>query len=64
MLFSVSAEALDYDKADFYTTASAFSYFTKAADVTPCLLLAALIVKDRPLSSFFLLLEDGDGSYV
>ena len=52
-LFSLTATSLDYDTVDFYTVPGVFSYGLRAADVIPCLILAALIVKDRPLSSYF-----------
>ena len=42
-----------YDDMDFFTAAGAFSNGAKAAIVIPCLLLATLIVKDRPVSSYW-----------
>ena len=42
-----------YDDMDFFTAAGAFSNGAKAAVVIPCLILAALIVKDRPVSSYW-----------
>ena len=42
-----------YDDMDLFTAAGAFSNGAKAAIFVPCLILAALIVKDRPVSSYF-----------
>lgn len=38
---------------DFYSAAGAFKECVSAASVIPCLFLAALIVRDRPISSYF-----------
>ncbi|MBO5556018.1 MAG: CPBP family intramembrane metalloprotease [Oscillospiraceae bacterium] len=38
---------------DFYSAAGAFYQCVSAASVIPCLLLAAVIVRDRPISSYF-----------
>lgn len=48
-----SADAVGYDGMDFYTAAGAFGNGATAAAAVPCLLLAALIVRDRPISSYF-----------
>jgi len=42
-----------YDGMDFFTPAGAFHNGAQAAIAVPAVLLAALIVKDRPLSSYF-----------
>ena len=54
-LFSVTAvnDGAGYDGMDFFTAAGAFSNGASAAATIPCLILAALIVKDRPISSYF-----------
>lgn len=53
LLFSASVSTTGYDDMDFFTAAGAFFNGAAAAIVLPCLLLAALIIKDRPLSSYF-----------
>ena len=53
MLFSITASGMNYDTVDFYTIPGVFSNGGRAADVIPCLIFAALIVKDRPVSSYF-----------
>ena len=53
MLFSLTASGMNYDTVDFYTVPGVFSNGLRAADVIPCMILAALIVKDRPVSSYF-----------
>ena len=53
MLFSLTASGMNYDTVDFYTVPGVFSNELRAADVIPCMILAALIVKDRPVSSYF-----------
>ena len=52
-LFSATVSSTGYDDMDFFTAAGAFNNGAAAAAVVPCLLLAALIVRDRPLSSYF-----------
>ena len=52
-LFSASITATGYDDMDFFTAAGAFYNGAMAAMSAPCLILAALIVKDRPVSSYF-----------
>ena len=52
-LFSASISSTGYDDIDFFTAAGAFYNGAMAAMVAPCLILAALIVKDRPVSSYF-----------
>ena len=42
-----------YDEMDFFSAAGAFRNLAMGASYIPSLLLAALIVKDRPLSSYF-----------
>jgi hypothetical protein len=42
-----------YDGMDFYTAAGAFENGATAAVAVPCLLLAALVMRDRPISSYF-----------
>ena len=42
-----------YDGMDFFSAAGAFYNGAQAAVVIPCLLIAASIVKDRPVSSYF-----------
>lgn len=42
-----------YDDMDFFTTAGAFKNGAGAVVAIPSLLLAAMIVKDRPVSSYF-----------
>lgn len=52
-LFGASVSSTGYDDMDFYTAAGAFQNAAQAASVIPCLLLAAVIVRDRPVSSYF-----------
>ncbi len=47
------SETAGYDGRDFYTAAGAFKNGAEAFSYIPSLLLAALIVKDRPISSYF-----------
>lgn len=42
-----------YDGMDFYTAAGAFENGATAAIAVPSILIAALIVRDRPISSYF-----------
>ena len=42
-----------YDDIDFFTTAGAFANFARIACYIPSILLAALIVRDRPMSSYW-----------
>lgn len=60
-VFGAAVASTGYDDMDFFTAAGAFSDGAQAAASIPCLLLAALIVKDRPVSSFSPLRADGDG---
>ena len=53
LFFGNVASSVGYDDMDLFTTAGAFSNGATAAIVIPCLLLAAIIVKDRPISSYF-----------
>ena len=50
---AASNGATGYDGMDFYTAAGAFENGAAAASAVPCLLLAGLIVRDRPISSYF-----------
>lgn len=52
-LFGTVDGSTGYDNMDFYTAAGAFYNAAQAASVVPCLILAALIVRDRPVSSYF-----------
>lgn len=42
-----------YDDMDFFTAAGAFNNGAIAAAALPCMIFAALIVKDRPISSYY-----------
>ena len=53
LIFSTKVTSTGYDDMDFFTAAGAFDNAALAAVVVPCLILAALIVKDRPVSSYF-----------
>ena len=53
LVFGTLVRSDGYDSMDFYSAAGAFSNSAQAAVVIPCLLLAAVIVKDRPFSSYF-----------
>ena len=53
MLFSVNITSTGYDDLDFFTAAGAFKNGARGADVIPAVILAALIVRDRPVSSYF-----------
>lgn len=52
-LFGTTVSSTGYDDMDFFTSAGAFQNGVSSATVIPCLLLAALIVRDRPISSYF-----------
>ena len=52
-LFGTMVSSTGYDDMDFFSAAGAFNNGAAAAAVIPCLILAALIVKDRPVSSYF-----------
>ena len=52
-VFGTAVQSTGYDDMDFYSTAGAFKESASAASIIPCLLLAALIVGDRPISSYF-----------
>lgn len=53
VLFGTTVSSQGYDDMDFYSAAGAFSNGAGAAVYIPCILLAALIVRDRPISSYF-----------
>lgn len=53
LLFGATISGTGYDDMDFYSTAGAFYNGGIAAAYVPALILAALAVKDRPLSSYF-----------
>ncbi|MDO5139114.1 MAG: CPBP family intramembrane metalloprotease [Oscillospiraceae bacterium] len=53
LLFHTTVTNTGYDDMDFFTAAGAFDNAALAAVVIPCLILAALIVRDRPVSSYF-----------
>ena len=53
LIFGTSVSGVGYDNMDFYSAAGAFLNGAQAAVYVPCLIIAALIVKDRPLSSYF-----------
>lgn len=53
LLFGTAGGAEGYDDWDFYTEGGAFSSTIQAIVPMLCLILAALIVKDRPISSYF-----------
>jgi len=56
LLFGAASSAdaaVGYDGMDFYTAAGAFENGAAAAAAVPSMLLAALIVRDRPISSYF-----------
>ena len=53
VVFKMSVGGQGYDDMDFYTAPGAFYNGAMAAVVIPCLIFAALIVRDRPISSYF-----------
>ena len=53
MLFGVTVSSDGYDGWDYYTAGGAFNTTAQAVAPMLCLLLAALIVKDRPISTYF-----------
>lgn len=53
LIFRTAVSSSGYDDMDLYTSAGAFNNGAMAAIMIPCLLIAALIVKDRPISSYF-----------
>lgn len=53
VIFGVTSHAANYDTMDFFTAAGAFNNGLSAACAVPCMIIAALIVKDRPISSYF-----------
>ena len=53
MLFGATVGMESYDNWDYYTAAGAFNSTAQAIAPMLALLLAALIVKDRPISSYF-----------
>ncbi len=52
-VFGIAIQDNGYDSVDFYSAAGAFRNNALNACYIPSLLLAALIVKDRPISSYF-----------
>lgn len=52
-IFGATVSASGYEEMDVFTTAGAFNNGLSAASFIPCFLLAALIVKDRPVSSYW-----------
>ena len=52
VLFWAVEQSAGYDGMDFYSAGGAFYNGVSAASVIPCLFLAALIVRDRPVSSY------------
>ena len=52
-LLGVTVESTGYDDLDVFTAAGAFVNTAIAAAVIPSLIVAALIVRDRPVSSYF-----------
>ena len=53
LMFNTTISSSGYDDMDLFTSAGAFYNGTTASILIPCILLAALIVKDRPVSSYF-----------
>ena len=53
LIFGGAVTTEGYDGMDFFTASGAFSNGAQAAVSIPAMLLAALIVKDRPISSYF-----------
>ena len=53
LVFHTTATSTGYDNLDFYSAAGAFFNCTIEAIYIPAFLLGALIVKDRPFSSYF-----------
>lgn len=53
LVFKQVVYSSGYDTMDFYSAAGAFNNGAMAALSVPCLLLAVLIVKERPISSYF-----------
>ena len=51
-LFGATVSGMGYDDMDFFTAAGAFSNGMTAAIVVPCMIVAALIIRDRPISSY------------
>lgn len=52
-LFGVTVSSDGYDGWDYYTAGGAFNTTAQAVAPMLCLIIAALIVKDRPISSYF-----------
>lgn len=52
-LFGTTVSSTGYDDMDFYSAAGAFANGAAVAVYVPCMILAALIVRDRPVSSYF-----------
>ena len=53
LLFSTTVSWSSYDELDFFSPAGAFCNTARGAAALPGLILAALIVRDRPISSYF-----------
>lgn len=53
LAFHTTVTSTGYDDLDFYSAAGAFFNCASEAIYIPALLLAALIVKERPISSYF-----------
>ena len=53
LIFHTTVTSTGYDDLDFFSAAGAFYNSASRAIVIPALLLAAMIVKDRPVSSYF-----------
>ena len=52
LIFGGAVTAEGYDGMDFFTASGAFSNGAQAAAAIPAMMLAALIVRDRPFSSY------------
>ena len=52
-LFGATSVSTGYDDMDFFSAAGTFSNGMTAAIVVPFMIIAALIVRDRPISSYF-----------
>lgn len=53
IVFGVEVLGEGYDDMDFFSAGGAFTNGAMAAVVIPCILIPALIVRDRPVSSYF-----------
>ena len=52
-VFGFTSDASGYDGMDFYTAGGAFYNGAQAAIMVPAIMIATLIVRDRPISSYF-----------